>query len=103
MISKQARIQSFRQFIEENCLSPGDLLEQASRRPSVMQSRQTRAASAAMPATQPMPSRKSADQQLPALMTFQRKEVRMFSDGRMVGLYREVRTGVEMVFPIGTV
>lgn len=40
-----------------------------------------------------------ANKKLPPLMTFQRKEVRMFSDGRMVGLYREMRTGVELVFP----
>ena len=39
------------------------------------------------------------DKRLPALMTFQRKEVRMFSDGRVVGLYRELRTGAELVFP----
>jgi hypothetical protein len=36
---------------------------------------------------------------IPALLTFQRREIRQFSDGRVVGLYREVRTGVEMVFP----
>jgi hypothetical protein len=99
MISNRARIQSFRQFIDETSLSPGDLLEHASRRPNLMLSGQERPTSAAIPATQSMLSRKSVDQQLPALMTFQRKEVRMFADGRAVGLYRELRTGVEMVFP----
>ena len=37
---------------------------------------------------------------LPVLLTFQRKEVRMFSDGRVVGLYKEIRTGVEIIFPM---
>ena len=41
-----------------------------------------------------------ASKKLPALMTFQRKEVRMFSDGRVVGLYRETRTGVEILYPM---
>lgn len=42
----------------------------------------------------------SVDKRLPALMTFARKEIRMFSDGRVVGLYRDLRAGVEMVFPM---
>jgi hypothetical protein len=33
------------------------------------------------------------------MRNFQRKEIRQFSDGRVVALYREVRAGVEMVFP----
>ena len=57
--------------------------------------------------TKPMPASKSSSianpqnltNPLPTLLTFQRKEVRMFSDGRIVGRYREVRTGVEIVFP----
>lgn len=37
---------------------------------------------------------------LPVMLTFQRKEIRQFSDGTVVGKYREVRTGTEIIFPI---
>ena len=35
---------------------------------------------------------------LPVLLTFRRMEIRQWSDGSLVGLYREQRTGMEMVF-----
>lgn len=37
---------------------------------------------------------------LPVLITFQRKQILRFSDGKIVALYKEVRTGVEIVFPM---
>jgi len=36
---------------------------------------------------------------LPVTLAFQRKQVFRFADGRVVGKYREVRTGVEIIFP----
>lgn len=36
---------------------------------------------------------------LPVVLTFRRMEIRQWSDGSVVGLYREQRTGMEVVFP----
>lgn len=36
---------------------------------------------------------------LPVLLTFQRKQMVRFSDGKIVGIYKELRTGQEIVFP----
>jgi len=36
---------------------------------------------------------------LPVVLTFRRMEIRQWSDGAVVGLYREQRTGMEITFP----
>ena len=43
--------------------------------------------------------RTSAKVSLPVQLTFRRVELRTFSDGKVVGLYREPALGFQIVFP----
>ena len=36
---------------------------------------------------------------LPVMLTFQRQQMVRFSDGKIVAVYKELRTGLEIVFP----
>jgi hypothetical protein len=40
---------------------------------------------------------KNINDALPVMLTFRRMEIRQWSDGSVVGLYREQRTGMEIV------
>lgn len=87
----RSRIPTFREFIADarGGGTPGDCLPEQMHTPATVRR------------TVPLTSAPgSVDQRLPPLLTFQRRDIRMFADSRVVGRYREVRTGVEIVFPM---
>lgn len=43
---------------------------------------------------------KNVTNPLPVMLSFQRQQMLRFSDGKIVAVYKELRTGLEIVFPM---